>query len=151
MLKQTKKKPQHNRIEKGTESLLIPPPLSVPHIRADPRTDSPKYEAEVQLTSSWEANLGLAGGDRDPRCEVRRWLEGAQEFVFFSCQNPINQQVGHLWQRATATPLGQTAAKPTGFRTQRREKPKLGAAGGFIAVGTVTVGLPITHWTGLRF
>lgn len=75
----------------------------------------------MQLTSDWEANLGLAGGDRDPRCEVTRWLGGAEEVFFFSCQNPINQQVGHLWQRATATPLGQTAAKPTGFQTQRGE------------------------------
>lgn len=60
MLKQTK---NIIRLKKGTGTPLITPPLLVLHTRADLRTSSPRYEVEVQLTSSWEANLGLAGGD----------------------------------------------------------------------------------------
>lgn len=70
---------------------------------------------EVELTSSWEANLGLAGGDRDPRCGNSGWTERRS-------QNPISRQVSHVWQRATATPLGQTATKPTGLQIRKESQ-----------------------------
>lgn len=128
---------QKHETEKNDPTSLISPPLLVLTSEQVRGPNVHRYEVEVELTSSWEANLGLAGGDRDLRCGNCGWREPRGFCLLSESDKPTSQPclaAGYGYTTWTNCDKANRICRCA-------KSPKVRAACGFMTIGTTMSGL----------